>query len=262
MSTAKPRSLLRIEYADAAEAYLRSLPPEHFMESTTQATQRKISVVSFDLIQLRRPEVQMFSELLVQYTLPRRTKIQQVVPDNMVIIHHEPIRAKGSYDIPLQPARPFMMMEYVSKESRRKDHEDSFRKYERELKVKYYLLYYPDEQELSLYRLSARKYVSVKPNAASRYAIPELELELGLLDGWVRFWFRGELLPLPADLQRKLDEKAHQVERLQAQMGEERRKKEEERRKKEEDRQQKEEERRQKEKLIAQLQAMGIDPQL
>jgi hypothetical protein len=25
-------------------------------------------------------------------------------------------------------------------------------------------------------------------------------------EGWVRFWFRGELLPLPADLQRELDD--------------------------------------------------------
>jgi hypothetical protein len=39
-----------------------------------------------------------------------------------------------------------------------------------------------------------------------RCAIPELEMEVGLLDGLVRFWYQGKLLPLPADLQRELDE--------------------------------------------------------
>jgi hypothetical protein len=31
----KPRPLMRIEYEKAAEAYLHSLPPEHFMEEIT-----------------------------------------------------------------------------------------------------------------------------------------------------------------------------------------------------------------------------------
>ncbi len=79
-------------------------------------------------------------------------------------------------------------------------------KYERELKVPYYLIFYPDEQELTLYRHTKRKYVSVKPNEHGRLALPELELELGLLEGWCRFWYRGELLPLPADLLRDLEQ--------------------------------------------------------
>jgi hypothetical protein len=37
MSTKKPRPLLRIEYEESAEAYLRSLPLEHFMEATASA---------------------------------------------------------------------------------------------------------------------------------------------------------------------------------------------------------------------------------
>ncbi|MGH7173186.1 MAG: hypothetical protein ACRELF_11480 [Gemmataceae bacterium] len=41
MSTQKPRSLLRIEYEESAEAYLRSLPPEHFMEATIQGRTRR-----------------------------------------------------------------------------------------------------------------------------------------------------------------------------------------------------------------------------
>jgi flagellar biosynthesis GTPase FlhF len=136
----------------------------------------------------------------------------QVVPDNMVVLHAEPIQAEGSFDVPLQePIKPFWMLEYVSRNTRRKDYEDSFQKYERDLKVPYYLLFYPEDQELTLYRHNGRKYVSVRPNEQERYLIPELELEVGLLDGWARYWYRGELLPLPADLQRDLDEARRQI---------------------------------------------------
>ena len=41
MST-KPRVAEYFEFEEAAQAYLRSLPPEHFMEATDHAHQRKI----------------------------------------------------------------------------------------------------------------------------------------------------------------------------------------------------------------------------
>src|SRR5262249_48028883 len=93
----------------------------------------------------------------------------------------------------------------------RKDYEDNFRKYERELKVPYYLVFYPDNQELTLYRLKGRSYRAVPPNEHGRHPIPELNLEIGLLEEWVRFWYQGELLPLPGDLQRELDETRRQL---------------------------------------------------
>src|SRR5262249_61966053 len=107
--------------------------------------------------------IQYFNELLVQYPLKRGGRIGQGVPDNMVVLHPEPIKAKGSFDLPLQPVGPFWVLEYVSKYNRRKDYEQSFEKYERDLRVPYYLLFYPDEQELTLYRHTRKKYVSVKP---------------------------------------------------------------------------------------------------
>src|SRR6185437_13710939 len=145
MAANKPRPLLRIEYEEAAEAYLRSLPPEHFMEATAQGKQREITLASLALVKARRPDVQIFNELLVQYPRRGQRKLGQVVPDNMVVVCDEPIRASGSYDLPLQPVGPFWMLEYVSKHNKRKDYEDNFQKYERELKVPYYLLFYPDD---------------------------------------------------------------------------------------------------------------------
>ena len=87
-------------YAQAASEYCASLPLEHFMESTGQSTQRKITLESFDLICAVRPDVHIFSELLVQYGPV--TAILRVVPDNMVLIHDGEIEARGSYDISLQ----------------------------------------------------------------------------------------------------------------------------------------------------------------
>lgn len=197
----------KLVYERDADRYLRSLPLEHFMEATAQATQRKITVESFDLIRLDRPDVQCFNELLVQYPVPGRDPDEpaRVVPDNMVVVHPEPVRADRSYMLPLQPAGPFLVLEYVSQSNRRKDYDDSYKKYERDLKVPYYLLFYPDNEELTLFRLTGGGYVTVTPNAACRLPIPELELEAALSDGWVRFWFRGRLVPVPTELQQQLD---------------------------------------------------------
>jgi hypothetical protein len=220
MQVEVPRANLRKQYDKAAQEYLRALPLEHFMESTPQATQRKITVESFDVVQAYRADVHVFSELLVQYPLPERKKPGQVVPDNMVVIHTGPIDAVGSYDLPLQPARPFWMLEYFSKSSRRKDYQDNMRKYERELKVPYYLLFEPEKQTMSLFHRARGRYAPVKPNAAGRCEVAELEIEVALADIWVRFWYQGKLLRLPADL-------LHDLEKTEGQLAESNRRNEE-----------------------------------
>ena len=189
---------------DDAELYDR--PPVSAPEPVPQATQREITLASLALVKARRPDVHVFNELLVQYPVPRQKKPDQVVPDNMVVLHAGPLNAEDNYVVSLQPARPFWVLEYVSKSNRRKDYDDNLDKYEHQLKVPFYLRFQSDMRELTLYRHTRRKYVSVKPNDAERLALPELELEVALLDGWVRYWFRGALLPLPAELQGQLDE--------------------------------------------------------
>ena len=89
MATTLPRALIEIKYEKAAQDYLRSLPLEHFMEAMPQATQRKITLESMDLLKKRRPDVQTFNELLVQYPLARQQNLGQVLPDNMVVLSEE-----------------------------------------------------------------------------------------------------------------------------------------------------------------------------
>jgi hypothetical protein len=148
----------------------------------------------------------------------------------MVVIHDGPIKAEGSYDVPLQPERPFWMLEYVSNSNKRKDYEENMVKYERELKVPYYLLFYPDNEELTLYRHTGRRYSSVKPGADGRLLLPQLDLSMAVLNRWVRFWYRDVLLPLPADLQKALDDVKLQRDEFERERDEFQRQRDEERR--------------------------------
>jgi Uma2 family endonuclease len=190
------------EYDRAAEDYVRRLPLEHFMEALPQSTQRRITVESLDLLRARRPEVQVFNELLIQYFFKGR--LRRVVPDNMVRLSQEPLHTETSFNVELEKEQPFLTLEYISPASHRKDYHESFRKYERELQVPYCLLFYPEKQDLQLHHLEDSGYQRVPANDQGRHAIPELELEVGLLDGWIRFWHRGELLLLPADLEKEV----------------------------------------------------------
>lgn len=139
MPTETPRVLIEMRYHQAAQEYLRRLPLEQIMEATPQATQREITLESIALVRAQRRDVHLFNELLVQYPLPHsksKRKIGQVVPDNMIVVYDGQINAVGSYDIPLQPAGPFMMLD-VSKSSVRKDYDENMHKYEHDLKVPY-----------------------------------------------------------------------------------------------------------------------------
>jgi hypothetical protein len=122
----------------------------------------------------------------------------------MVVIHDGPLDPIGSYDLPLQPATPFWMLEFLSKSNKRKDYVDNMRHYERALKVPYYLLFDPDKQKLTLNHHDGTRYQLMESNADGRLEVPELDLELAILDRWVRFWYQGELLPLPAELVREV----------------------------------------------------------
>ena len=191
-------------FADAAAEYLEYIKkkhPEHFMESLAQSTQRKITVASLDHVATERADVFVYSELLIQWR-DDENQMRRVVPDNMVVIAQRKPQVSTNFAIPIQPAGPFVVMEYVSKSNSRKDYQESYDKYRVELKVPYYLLFYPEAQELSLFKLNKRKeYASVVPDDEGYVAIPELDLTIRLLESWVRFWWQGELLPITTELQ-------------------------------------------------------------
>lgn len=242
-----PTELLALEreYDEAARAYQATLTWENYMESPEQATQRKITVACLDVVSRRCPEVQVFNELCLQYRLRKGGTIKHIVPDNMIVFHDGKLRLKGAYPLELLP-KPLVVMEYVSRSNSRKDYEGSYDKYEKTLKIPYYLLFNPDIEEMNLFHRGTRKYLSVKPNSRGRYEIEELGLETALLEGWVRYWHRGELLQLPGDLQIALEELAKQLDQAS--------------REREREQQRAENAERQLTRLREQMRAMGIDP--
>ena len=94
-------------------------------------------------------------------------------------------------------------------------------KYEHELKIPYYLLFAPDQQEMTLFHHDGRRYQTVLPDAHGRTAIPDLELEVGLLDNWVRYWFQAKLLPLPGELQTSVDSLTKELRQAKRRVGKE-----------------------------------------
>lgn len=217
---AAPRFPTIADYDHAADEYQQSLTIENLMEATPQATQRKITLESFDLLAIQRPGVQCYNELLVMepFVGPSGKKeILRVCPDNMLVLSAEPIEDKGYYVI--EHHHPiFMVLEYVSPNGQRKDYELNFRKYEAHIRPNYALIFDPDRNDLRIFRHDGKSFVILEKNANGRFEIPEIELEVALLDGWTRFWHQQELLDLTGELGLKLRESQASVRRMDTQL--------------------------------------------
>lgn len=199
-------------YEKAAQEYFREhmdgpAPPE----TATQATQRHITLASLDLLKTARSDVHVYNELLVRYPRVGRLPAGEVVPDNMVVIHDGQLEVDDVYDLSAQPARPFWTLDYISERYPRKSYHKNVDKYERHLKVPYCLTFNTEYRELALFRHHGQEYIRVEANDNGRFAVPELELEVALREGFVRFWHRGNLLLLPAEMQREIDELRRQT---------------------------------------------------
>ncbi len=258
-------NMTREDYERAAQEYLASLPLEHFMEAEPQSMQRSITTASFRLLEAQRPGLHLFNELLVQY--PVNGDLGQVVPDNMVVLGGSGHERRGSYNVVFEEAPIFWALEYVSPSSERKDYEESYRKYEQELLVPYYLVFHPEKQDLRLYRHTGTGYELVQTDADGRLSIRELEMQVAIQGGWVRYWFRDRLIPLPEELQEQADKQAQLIVALKATVDVERkrandlkRERDEAERHIEQERQNRETAERRAEQLAAQLRALGIDP--
>ena len=212
MATDSARKKMEQRYLKAAQDYFRKLPLEHSLDTVGQARQRAITLNSLALVTAQRTDFQVFNELLVQYPMAGQGQVGQLVPDNMVVLHGQPVQAKECYDLLLEPVGPFLVLDYVSTVYPRKDYDDNMRRCERDLKVPYYMQFVTELQQLKLYRHNGQSYVPVAPDAAGHYALPEIDLTLQVRNGGVRYWYQGKLLLLPAELQRSLTEKRLQLE--------------------------------------------------
>ena len=102
----------------------------------------------------------------------------------------------------------------MSDSSEGKDHGETFRKYEQELQTPYCLCFHPDKGKWDLYRHDGQRYVQLEPDLNGRVAVAELDLQIGLHEGWIRFWQQGQLLEIPAELQQRLDRQSEQINEM------------------------------------------------
>jgi Uma2 family endonuclease len=131
--------------------------------------------------------------------------------------------------------------------------------YERGIKAAYYAIHDPDRCTLEVFHLVRGRYQPMKPNAAGRFRIPAMELDLGIWEGmyhgypanWLRAWdWDGAMIPTQeevVELQQQHAEKQQQI--IQ-----------QERQRDEQQQQIAQQERQRAEALAARLRELGIDP--
>jgi len=185
-------------YEEDARRYYLSIPIEDTIDPAAQGETRSITLSSFDWISVYRPDFECFNELLIRYLDPEREG--RVVPNNFVVVHPEPIKVHDVFDVLEQPVGPTLVIDYINDYRNPLSYNWHYDCYEQQLKVPYYLCAYPIEKRLTLYRLVDGKYREVAPNEAGRHPIADLEVEVGWHEGWMRFWFRGKMVPTPGEM--------------------------------------------------------------
>jgi Uma2 family endonuclease len=120
---------------------------------------------------------------------------------------------RRSYVMWREGVRPLLLIEYVSgdgsEEHDRTPETGKFWVYEQAIAAAYYVIFDAAKETIEVYRLDGGKYQPVAANAAGRFPIPPLGIELGLWHGiyraltmpWVRPWdsATGQMLPLSAE---------------------------------------------------------------
>lgn len=185
------------EFDRAEQEFFRAETLEDMSESEWSFIQRLITVEAFNLLKLWHfPSLYFCGEMLVMERVAGR--MVRVVPDNFVSLDG-PGNVKSSYRLNAS-RRLFWVLEYVSESTPNKDYKESFQKYEKQLRVPYCTMFEPISKDLQMHHHNGVTYDQMQPDALGRYFIPELELKVGLQNGWLRFWHREELLPSPQEL--------------------------------------------------------------
>ena len=116
---------------------------------------------------------------------------------------------RRSYVLWQEAVRPLIVMEFVSgdgsEEHDRTPYKGKFWVYERAIAAPYYVIFDFETPSLELYHANHVGYLLVAPNAAGRFPVEPLGVELGIWKGdyrnqdmhWLRFWdsATGEMLP-------------------------------------------------------------------
>ncbi len=132
--------------------------------------------------------------------------------------------------------------------------------YEQAIRVPFYAIYEVEKAAVELYELVGNRYQRSQPNAAGRYAIPALGVELGIWQGeylnqdlpWLRWWDSQGNLLMAGDERAEREMLRAEREKLRA---------DEERQRADAERQRADAERQRADRLAEKLRALGLDPE-
>jgi Uma2 family endonuclease len=172
-----------------------------------------------------------------------------------------------SYVVWQESVNPYIVVELLSPGTEKEDLGQTLREvnqppgkwevYEQVLRIPYYAIFDRYQSEFRMFKLNGAGYVEVELTD-NRFWIPGLELGLGVWQGnyknvempWLRWYYKnGDWVSTPTEQERLIAEQ-------------ERQRAEQERQRAEQERQIAEQERQKNAKLIAQLRALGIEPDL
>jgi Uma2 family endonuclease len=195
-------------------------------------------------------------------------------PDFFLVIGVPPLLdgiPRRSYVMWREAVTPTLLIEYVSgdgsEERDRTPQRGKFWVYEQAIRSPYYAIFDRERRSLDVYLHHEGEYVRMEPNAAGRYSLPRLGLELGLWEGlyrgfdllWTRFWdaATGEMLPTEEEIAAG-ERQLRQAEQQRAEAAE--MVADDARRRLEEETERAEKERKRAEALAERLRALGQDP--
>jgi hypothetical protein len=223
---------------------------------------------SLELWGIVTPETLIATNFGICATVDSKTVVK--APDWVYVPQAPPLpehQTRRSYTPNLEGELPLIVMEFLS------DTEGSeysvkpnypYGKwwfYERILQVPHYFIFHPEAGTLEHYQLIQKRYEAQPPNSEGLHWIPAMDLSLGVWQGpkadrsgyWLRWWEpNGQLLPWGIE---KVGQERQRAEQ-------ERQRAEQERQRAEQERQRAEQEQQKAQALMAQLQALGIEPNL
>jgi Uma2 family endonuclease len=185
---------------------------------------------------------------------------------------------RRSYVLYYEVIRPLLIIEYASEDGSKERDETpqtgKFWVYEQAIAAPYYVIYEPLKGSVEVHRLVAGRYQALKANAAGRFPIEPLRIELGIWQGtfgnmtlgWLRAWdsATGELLPTASERAAAEKERATAaeagLEETRELLTEQIAETEVERKRADAERKQAEVERKQKALFAEKLRSLGINP--
>lgn len=188
-------------YRHAAEEFRASRPPQELGEGVSHNTQSRITLDSLTVLRRRHPGFTVYGELMIVYD--DAGKLKQVTPDNAVALvpSDDPRRLSWNWE---HESRPLLMV--LDSLSPRKDYAAARKVYEH-LRIPYIVAFNLSDKTLEVRHESDQGSVLLEPDPHGRFEIPELNIKLGVFDGWVRFWHQDRLLPIAEEQDEQLEEK-------------------------------------------------------